>query len=196
MGLKLDIVLAGVGGQGVLSIAAIIAGAARDDGLQVKQGEVHGMAQRGGAVQANLRIADHEIHSDLIAKGDADLILSMEPLESLRYLDYLAPTGTLVTSSDPVKNIDTYPPIEEVLDNVRKLPRVFLVETGALAKQAGSPLASNVVLVGAVADMLPVEAETLEARIRRMFERKGERIVDANLKAFQAGREAVACEKS
>lgn len=154
------------------------------------------MAQRGGAVQANLRIADHEIHSDLIAKGDADLILSMEPLECLRYLDYLAPRGTLVTSVDPVKNIDTYPPIEEVLANVKKLPRVHLVETGALAKRAGSPLASNVVLVGAVCDLLPVQAATLEKRIASMFERKGERIVQANLLAFRAGREAVACEKS
>ena len=154
------------------------------------------MAQRGGAVQAHLRLADEPIHSDLIAKGGADLILSMEPLESLRYLDYLRPDGTLVTSSDPVRNIDTYPPLEEVLGNIRKLPRVFLVETGALAKRAGSPLASNVVLVGAVADMLPVQASSLEQRIRRMFERKGARIVDANLKAFQAGRDAVACERA
>ena len=194
--MKKDIVLAGVGGQGVLSIAAIIAAASRDDGLQVKQGEVHGMAQRGGAVQANLRIADHEIHSDLIAKGDADLILSMEPLESLRYVDYLAPKGVLVTSTDPVKNIDNYPGIERVLEDVKRLPRVHLVPTGSLAKKAGSPLASNVVLVGAVSHLLPVSEDTLRAHIRKMFERKGERIVEANLKAFEAGREAVACTEA
>lgn len=191
--MKKDIVLAGVGGQGVLSIAAIIAGAARDDGLEVKQGEVHGMAQRGGAVQANLRIADHPIHSDLIAHGDADLILSMEPLESLRYLDYLSPDGTLVTSVDPVRNIDTYPDLDEIVSTLKTLPRVHLVETATLAKRSGTPLASNVVLVGAISELLPVAAASLEGRIRRMFERKGERIVDANLKAFRAGREAVAC---
>jgi indolepyruvate ferredoxin oxidoreductase beta subunit len=191
--MKIDIVLAGVGGQGVLSIAAIIAAASRDDGLQVKQGEVHGMAQRGGAVQANLRIADHEIHSDLIAKGDADLVLSMEPLESLRYIDYLAPEGVLVTSTDPVKNIDNYPGIESVLDDVRKVPRAHLVATGTLAKKAGSPLASNVVLVGAVSHLLPVSPDTLRTNIQKMFQRKGERIIEANLKAFEAGRDAVAC---
>lgn len=193
--MKVDIVLAGVGGQGVLTIAAIIAAAAREDGLHVKQGEVHGMAQRGGAVQANLRIADHPIHSDLIARGDADLVLSMEPLESLRYLDYLGPQATVVTSTDPVKNIDTYPPLEEVLGDLRRLDRVHLVPTAVLAKQAGSPLASNVVLVGAVAHLLPVQPDTLERFIRLMFERKGERIVDANLKAFRAGRDAVRCEE-
>ncbi len=191
--MKMDIVLAGVGGQGVLTIAAIIAAAAREDGLHVKQGEVHGMAQRGGAVQANLRIADHPIHSDLIARGDADLVLSMEPLESLRYLDYLRPDGTLVASTDPVRNIDTYPPLDEVTANLRRLPRVHLVPTAALARRAGSPLTSNVVLVGAVADLLPVAPETLERWICTMFEKKGERIVEANRKAFRAGREAVRC---
>lgn len=192
--MKMDIVLAGVGGQGVLSIAAIIAAAARDDGLHVKQGEVHGMAQRGGAVQANLRIADAPIHSDVVAKGDADLVLSMEPLESLRYLAYLRPDGVVVTSTDPVRNIDDYPELESVLANLRRLDRVHLVPTGALAKRAGSPLASNVVLVGAVASLLPVQAETLQRWIRQMFERKGERIVNANLEAFRAGQDAVRCE--
>ena len=153
------------------------------------------MAQRGGAVQAHLRIADQPIHSDLIARGDADLVLSMEPLESLRYLAFLRPEGTLVTSTDPVRNIDDYPDIEDVLSDLRRLPHVHLVPTAALAKKAGSPLASNVVLIGAVAHLLPVSAETLERWIRAMFERKGPRILEANLEAFRAGRAAVQCEE-
>ncbi len=188
--MKQDIVLAGVGGQGVLSLAALIAAAARDDGLHVKQGEVHGMAQRGGAVHANLRIADAPIHSDLIGNGSAEMILSMEPLESLRYLDYLAPEGTLVTSTDPVRNMDPYPDLDELLAHIRHLPRALLVDTAGLAREAGLPKASNVVMVGAASTLLPIRPELVEIWIRKGFERKGERIVDANLRAFRLGREA------
>ena len=191
--MKHDIVLAGVGGQGVLSVAALIAAAARDDGLHVKQGEVHGMAQRGGAVQANLRIADAPIHSDLIGRGSAEMILSMEPLESLRYLDYLAQDGTLVTSTDPVRNMDAYPDLDELLGHIRTLPRSLLVDTAGLAREAGLARASNVVMVGAASTLLPIRPEVVETWIRRGFERKGERIVDANLKAFRLGREAGTC---
>ena len=191
--MKKDIVLAGVGGQGVLSVAALIAAAARDDGLHVKQGEVHGMAQRGGAVQANLRIADAPIHSDLIAKGSAEMILSMEPLESLRYLDYLASDGTLVTSTDPVKNMKPYPDLDELLTTIRSLPHALLVDTAALARQAGLARASNVVMVGAASTLLPIRPEVVETWIRRGFEKKGDRVVDANLAAFRLGREAGSC---
>ena len=191
--MKQDIVLAGVGGQGVLSVAALIAAAARDDGLHVKQGEVHGMAQRGGAVQANLRIADAPIHSDLIPKGAAEMILSMEPLESIRYLDYLAPAGTLVTSTDPVLNMDAYPDLDELLAHIRTLPHALLVDTAGLAREAGLAKASNVVMVGAASTLLPLRPESVEAWIRRGFRKKGERVIDANLKAFRLGREAGSC---
>lgn len=191
--MKTDIVLAGVGGQGVLSVAALIAAASRDEGLHVKQGEVHGMAQRGGAVQANLRIADAPIHSDLIGHGSAEMILSMEPLESLRYLPFLGPEGTLVTSTDPVRNMDVYPDLEALLDQIRTLPRALLVDTAGLARKAGLARASNVVMVGAASTLLPISPEVVEARIRSGFEKKGERIVDANIQAFRLGREAGSC---
>ena len=113
--MKLDVVLAGVGGQGVLTAAAILAEAGRRHGLTVKQGEVHGMSQRGGAVTANLRMADGPVGSDLIARGSAEMILSLEPVEALRWLPYLATDGVVVTSASPVRNISDYPEIDQVL---------------------------------------------------------------------------------
>jgi len=191
--MKYDIVLSGVGGQGVLSVAALIAEAALRDGYQVKQSETHGMAQRGGAVTAQLRIADGPIWSDLVPLGMADLILSMEPVEGFRYLPYLSPDGAFVTASDPVVNIPDYPPIEDVWAHVRRLRGSVLVSADALAREAGLARAANVVLVGAASHALPVKPETIEAVIREGFAAKGPRVVDSNLRAFRAGREASQC---
>jgi indolepyruvate ferredoxin oxidoreductase beta subunit len=185
-----DIILAGVGGQGVLSVSAIIASSAMKAGLAVKQSEVHGMSQRGGEVLANLRIADHPIASDLIPRGSAALLLSMEPLESLRYLDYLALDGTLITATEPVVNISDYPPIEDVLAQVRRLPRAILVDAERLARQAGSTRATNMVMVGAASHLLPVSFDSLEHFVQTMFAAKGAKVVETNLKALCAGREA------
>ena len=118
---KQDIILAGVGGQGILSIAFVIDNAALAEGLNFKQAEVHGMAQRGGAVQSHLRLAKGQVHSDLIARGGADMILSVEPLETLRYLDYLSPEGIIVTSSTPFVNIPNYPDLQNILDKLNHL---------------------------------------------------------------------------
>ena len=186
-----DIILAGVGGQGVLSVSAIIASSAMKEGLAVKQSEVHGMSQRGGEVLANLRIADHPIASDLIPRGSAALLLSMEPLESLRYLDYLALDGTLITATEPVVNISDYPPIEDVLAQVRRLPRAILVDAEQLARQAGSARATNMVMVGAASHLLPVSFDSLEHFVQTMFAAKGAKVVETNLKALHAGRAAV-----
>jgi indolepyruvate ferredoxin oxidoreductase, beta subunit len=188
--MKYDIILAGVGGQGVLSVSAIIASSAMKEGLLVKQSEVHGMSQRGGAVLANLRLADAPIASDLIPLGSAAMILSMEPLESLRYLRYLSPDGALVTSTNPVVNIPDYPELNGLLGRVRTLPFARLVDADKLARSAGSARAANMVMVGAASRRLPVKVETLEHFIRTTFAVKGERIVETNLKAFHAGREA------
>jgi len=188
--MKCDIILAGVGGQGVLSIGAIIASSALKKGLHVKQAEVHGMAMRGGAVQASLRLSDEPIASDLIPSGKAHMILSMEPMEGLRYLDYLSPEGTLVTSTEPVVNIPDYPELEKVLKTARALPNSILLESERLARKAGSARASNMVMVGAATHLLPIEADILEQFIRDVFERKGEKVVETNLKAFRAGIEA------
>jgi len=192
--MKTDVVLAGVGGQGVLSVAALIASAARQEGLCVKQGEVHGMAQRGGAVLATLRMADGPIHSDLIPMGTADALLSMEPLEALRYVRYLAPGGTLVSSIDPLVNIPDYPDIHAIVAELQRWPNVVLVEAGSLAREAGTLRASNVVMVGAAAHLLAVPAEAIEVQIRKRFAAKGEDVIEANLLAFQAGRKAVVCQ--
>lgn len=190
--MKHDLVLAGVGGQGVLSVAAILAEAARRSGLQVRQGEVHGMSQRGGAVQATLRLSDGPIEGDLIARGGADLVLGAEPVEALRYLDYLAPGGRLVTAADPYENVPDYPPIEQVLAAVREVPGAVLVEAGELARRAGSGRTASVVMVGAASVFLPISPEVIEACLVDGFAAKGERVVAANRSAFALGRAAVA----
>jgi indolepyruvate ferredoxin oxidoreductase beta subunit len=186
--MKYDVILAGVGGQGVLSVAAAIALGAMKDGLQVRQSEVHGMAQRGGAVQAHLRLADRAIPGDLIGRAGADMILSMEPVESLRYLPWLKGDGVLISSIDPVRNIGDYPDLEELYAAIRGLPNSRLIEASMLAQRAGSALATNMVMVGAAADFLPVKEESLLQAIAEMFARKGEEIVAVNQRAFRLAR--------
>ena len=185
---KIDIILAGVGGQGVLSVGAIVSMAAMKEGLKVRQSEVHGMAQRGGAVLAHLRISSGVIECDLIPRGGADVVLSMEPLESLRYLEYLKPDGVLVTAAEPFLNITDYPDIEKVHQAVEDVNNSNLVDAKTLAKEAGAMRAVNMVLVGALSNNLPIKPESIEKAIRDKFSSKGEAVVDTNLKAFSLGR--------
>jgi len=185
-----DIILAGVGGQGVLSLAAILARAAMIDGLEVRQSEVHGMAQRGGAVLAHLRIADRQIAGDLIPSGGADLILSMEPLESLRYLSYLKPEGRVVSAAEPVVNIPDYPELATVLAAISALPRSTLVQAEAIAKEAGSSRAVNMALAGAASLLVPIALASLERGIEELFGRKDPAAAAANRKAFALARAA------
>ena len=187
---KIDIILSGVGGQGVLSVGAIVSMAAMKEGLKVRQSEVHGMAQRGGAVLAHLRISSGIIESDLIPRGGADVVLSMEPLEALRYLEYLKPEGALVTAAEPVENIPDYPELEKVHQTIKKQTNANLVDAKTLAKEAGAVRAVNMVLVGALSANLPIKAESIKEAIRDKFISKGEDIVNTNLKAFNLGREA------
>jgi indolepyruvate ferredoxin oxidoreductase beta subunit len=188
--MKFDIILAGVGGQGVLSVSAIIASSAMQEGLAVKQSEVHGMSQRGGAVLANLRLSDRPIASDLIPRGTAAMILSMEPLESLRYLEFLSAHGTVITATNPVANIPDYPPVDEVLARIRSLPHAVTVDAETLARQAGSARATNMVMVGAASPLLPVSFGTIEHFVQAIFASKGAKVVETNLKALHAGRDA------
>lgn len=190
--MKADIVLAGVGGQGVLSVAAILAEAARREGLRVKQGEIHGMSQRGGAVFAGVRLSDGPIDSDLIPRGSADLLLGLEPLEALRYVEFLTEGGRLVTSADSMENIPNYPPLNEIHRLVGEVPGSVVVQAGALAKEAGSPRAANVVMAGAATPFLPLRSETVAECVAEGFARKGDRVVAINLRAFAAGSDAVA----
>jgi indolepyruvate ferredoxin oxidoreductase beta subunit len=190
--MKYDIIIAGVGGQGTVSVSSIIAWAAMSEGLAVKQSEVHGMSQRGGSVVTNLRISDQPIASDLIPQGSASMILSIEPLEGLRYLSYLSKSGALISSSHPVVNIPNYPELDVLLKTIRSLPKSVLLDGEGLARRAGSILATNMVMVGASSRFLPVKPETIERFIRKIFGGKGERVVESNLRAFRAGREAAA----
>lgn len=185
--MKTDIILSGVGGQGILSIAAVIGEAALKEGLYMKQAEVHGMSQRGGDVQSNLRLSDEPIASDLIPKGHADLIISLEPMESLRYLPYLKKEGWLVTNSRPFVNIPNYPEIEKVNAELDKLLHKVVLDVEEIAKEAGSVRAANIVMLGAAAPFIGIEYDKIEAGIRQIFGRKGEDIVNMNLKALKAG---------
>ena len=187
--MKKDIILSGVGGQGILSIATVIGRAALAEGLQIKQAEVHGMSQRGGDVQSHLRISSSEIRSDLIPRGAADLIISREPMESLRYLPWLAAEGWVVTNTVPVVNIPNYPDEAALQAELKALPQVVTLDADALAREAGSPRSANMALLGAAAPLLGIDAGRLEAGIRDIFARKGEAVVEANLAAFRAGYE-------
>jgi indolepyruvate ferredoxin oxidoreductase beta subunit len=182
-----NIIIAGVGGQGILTIASILDLAAMNLGLNVKQAEVHGMSQRGGAVESHLRISSQEIYSDLIPHGKADLILSIEPMESLRYLPFLSPTGIIVTATEPYDNISDYPGKNELLHTISHSASHLLVDAGAIAKEAGSAKVYNVVMLGAASPYLGIAESELEKAIGIFFSRKGEEIVNMNLKAFRLG---------
>ena len=185
--MKTDIILSGVGGQGILSIGAVIGEAALKEGLYMKQSEVHGMSQRGGEVQSHLRLSDQPISSDLIAMGQADLIISLEPMESLRYLPYLKKEGWLVTNSVPFINITNYPEIGHIHDELAKLPQKVLLDVESIAKKVGSALTANMVMLGAATPFINIEYDKIAEGIRSIFARKGDEIVEMNLKALRAG---------
>lgn len=194
--MKLDIILSGVGGQGILSIAAIIGEAAIKLGMNIKQAEVHGMSQRGGDVQSNLRISSAPVYSDLIAQGSANAIISLEPMEALRYLPYLSEGGWIVVNSTPFVNIPNYPQPEVLWDELRALPRVIMIDVDAIAKDSGVGRAANIVLLGAASVVLGFEQEELEQGIRTVFGRKGEQVVEMNITALRAGRAAALKNKN
>ncbi len=187
--MKKNIILAGVGGQGILSIATVIGEAATEAGLHLKQAEVHGMSQRGGDVQSNLRLSTEEIYSDLIPQGQADIIIAMEPMEALRYVPYLAPDGWVITSSEPFINIPNYPDPETIQADLAKLPHVKSLPIDTLAKENKVPRSANMILLGMAAEALEIlSPEQLRAAIGRIFARKGEAVVEANYKAFELGK--------
>lgn len=189
--MKCDIILAGVGGQGILSIAATIGLAAVEQGLFLKQSEVHGMSQRGGDVQSHLRLSDREIHSDLIPANSADLIISVEPMESLRYLPWLSARGWLVTNSVPYVNIREYPEADAIIAEIKKIHNSIVIDADSIAKELGSTKAGNMVILGAASSFISVPFDSLENAVRKLFARKGEEIVDLNLNALRAGRDTV-----
>jgi indolepyruvate ferredoxin oxidoreductase beta subunit len=187
---KQDIILAGVGGQGILSIAYVIDNAALADGLEFKQAEVHGMAQRGGAVQSHLRLSSGRIWSDLIPRGEADLVLSVEPLEALRYFDFLKPDGIVVASATPYKNIPDYPDLGRILEAIGRVSGSVVVDSETLAREAGTVKAQNIVMLGAASRFLILKADSLRKLVETLFKPRGESVVEANLRAFDLGRKA------
>ncbi len=186
--MKKDIILAGVGGQGLLSIAAVIGEAALRNGFFIKQSEVHGMAQRGGVVQSHVRLSDNEIYSNLIPKGNCELILATEPLEGLRHLEFLKDSGMLVTNSVPLKNVKPYPHQDEINKAISTIENHLMIDAASLAKEAGSPLCANMVILGAGSPFLGIPESALRAAIESIFSRKGQKIVDTNLAGFNLGR--------
>jgi len=187
--MKTNIILAGVGGQGILTIAAVLDTAALASDLNLKQSEVHGMSQRGGAVQSHVRISDTEIHSDLIPQGKADIIISVEPMEALRYLPFLKKDGYLVTDSNPFENIPNYPNMEELYNEIKLVPNSILIDAKKIAKDLGNSKATNIVLLGAASSLLPLDEESLVQAIKTLFQRKGDRVVNKNIEAFNKGKE-------
>jgi len=187
--MKTNIILAGVGGQGILTIAAVLDTAALECDLNIKQSEVHGMSQRGGAVQSHVRISDKEIYSDLIPQGKADMIISVEPMELLRYLPFLKKDGLLVTDSNPFVNITNYPELEELYAEIKSHSNTILIDAKKVAKDLGNSRATNIVLLGAAASQLPLSDESLQQAIKTLFSRKGERVIKKNIEAFNKGKE-------
>lgn len=184
--MKKDIILAGVGGQGILSIASCIGIAAVEEDLYLKQAEVHGMSQRGGDVQSHLRLSSNEIASDLIPEGKADMIISVEPMEALRYLPMLSKNGVIITASEPFINIDNYPEVEKVYEELKK-HNAIIVDADTIAKECGNIRAANMVIFGAAVPSLEIDMQTIENSIRKQFGSKGEEVVELNLKAVKAG---------
>jgi len=188
--MKTDIIISGVGGQGILSIAATIGLAAIDHGLYLKQSEVHGMSQRGGAVQSHLRISSEKVISDLIPLGEADMILSVEPLESLRYLPWLSENGWLVTNTKPFVNIDNYPSTESIINEIKKLKHYIAIDADETAHSVSSPKSSNMVILGAASNYIDIPEQSFLIAIEKLFFRKGNNIVNGNIKAFLEGKKS------
>jgi indolepyruvate ferredoxin oxidoreductase beta subunit len=190
--MKKDIILCGVGGQGILSIATVIGEAATEAGINLKQAEVHGMSQRGGDVQSNLRLSTDTIYSDLIPRGEADIIIAMEPMEALRYVPFLSKDGWVVTSSEPLVNIPNYPETNKIIADIKALPHHRLLPIGQLAREAKAPKSANMLLLGMVADLIElVSPDNLLSAISAVFARKGEAVVEANRQAFLLGQKGI-----
>ncbi len=186
--MKTDIIIAGVGGQGILSIASILGEASLNNNLFIKQAETHGMSQRGGAVVSHLRISDKEIASDLIPLGTADIILAVEPMEALRYLPFLSKTGYVVTSITPFMNIPNYPDIQDIINEIKKQTHHVAIDADKIAIEIGNKRASNMVMLGAASEFISIASEKIEEGIKHKFSKKGEDMVTLNINAYNAGR--------
>ena len=187
--MKNDIIISGVGGQGIVSIAGIIGLAAVANNLYIKQSEVHGMSQRGGAVISHCRLSDKPIASDLVTYGKVDLVISVEPMEALRYMPWLSDNGQVVTNSVPMINIPNYPDVDKVVEELKKYKNSLILDADAIAKEAGTIKASNIVVLGAASPYIDIPFADIEQAVKTFFKSKGEEVISINLKALNAGRE-------
>ena len=187
-----NIMIVGVGGQGSLLASKLLGSLLIDEGYDVKVSEVHGMSQRGGDVQSNLRLSTDAIYSDLIKQGSADIIISMEPMEALRYMPYLSKEGWVVSSSHPFKNIPNYPDEQALMEEFNALPHSAALPIEDLAKQNNLPKSANMVLLGMAAPYIEIlSPEQLREAIKRVFSSKGEQVVEMNCQAFDLGLNAI-----
>ena len=185
--MKKDIVLCGVGGDGIVSVAKIISDAALNMGLNLKQSEIHGMSQRGGSVFSHLRLSTDEIFADVIPEGQADIILSSEPMEALRYLPWLSKEGWIITNNDPFVNISNYPDMTKVNAELGKIKNLVSFNASEIAKAIKAR--SNMVLLGATVPYLGIELKKVEEAIMHIFGNKGAEVVEQNMQALHAGYE-------
>lgn len=190
--MKKSIVIAGVGGQGVITAANIIAKSALKDGYNVVMSELHGMAQRGGNVECTVRIGD--VYSPIVASGTADAIVSFEPLEALRNLPKVKKDGVVLTDVNPIipplisLGIGKYPKLQEIFDRIAKHCKLIKINADELAREAGSILTKNVVMLGAMTALkiLPIKEESILETVK---ETVPEKYVEMNVKAFKLGKE-------
>jgi indolepyruvate ferredoxin oxidoreductase beta subunit len=189
--MKFDILILGVGGQGVILAGNLIAEAALASGIHVVTGEAHGMAQRGGSVSLHLRMGD--VRAPLIPLRNAEVLLGFEPAETLRYIEFLKPGGIVIMNENPVippgvfQKGGTYPTIESIEENMRTVTQsIYRINAEKLAMDAGNPLTVNTVMLGTLARVssLPFGTDTLLEAIKK---RVPEKAIEANVKAFQLG---------
>jgi len=183
-----SVIIAGVGGQGAITVAQLVLGAAWKSGYYVLQSEVHGMSQRGGEVNAQIIFDKVPVTSPVVTQGEADLLIGIEPLETLRYLSQMSKDANIIASSEPVINMDNYPKIEIILEKIKSVEGAVLIDTLKAAKELNNKHAGNICILGAASKFLPIDNEVWEAVIRERFESKGEEVVMSNIKAFQYGK--------
>lgn len=189
---KFDLLITGVGGQGAILASDIIGKAAVTAGLSIRAAETHGMAQRGGSVVNHIRIG--QTYGSMIPKKGADLMLALEPMEAVRYLDFLKDGGIIIVNTQPVVPVTVtsgqakYPEVSDILDALSEKYIVKAFNADELAFEAGSRLAMNVVMVGAVSGYLPIPKETLIESVKALVPQK---TIEVNLRAFEAGRQKV-----
>ena len=182
------IVLSGVGGQGVLSLAQILLEALRRSGLHALQSEIHGMSQRGGSVHAQVCFSEAALTSPILDEGGADLLIALEPLEALRYVSMLRLDGHLVVSEEPQMDMAGYPPLDDVYAALKAVRGVHLIDTEDLARSLNHRQAGGMALLGMASRFLPVDDAVWRDVISQRFESKGARVMEKNLEAFEAGR--------